>query len=163
MTTNLNQQSHPLALIGKHSDAILKLYHSCSPWNHDFSSASEKFAPPRTIPLSSASNKSTPPRAMPLSSTSNKSLPFVINGKGIFPSRAAPPDRLSSYDVSSCKSKTYNISIQKKFIFGVDITPSIWRRYSKASCRSGFVKYVFHLFFCAHILNSDVLFCNLFL
>jgi hypothetical protein len=66
--------------------------------------------------------------------------PFVINGKGIFPSGAAPPDRLSSYGASSCTSKTYKISIQKEFIFGVEITPSLWRRCSKASCGSGFVK-----------------------
>jgi hypothetical protein len=65
---------------------------------------------------------------------------FVINGKGIFPSWVAPPDRLSSYGASSCTSKTYKISIQKAFIFGVEITPSLWRRYSKASCGSGFVK-----------------------
>jgi hypothetical protein len=64
--------------------------------------------------------------------------PFVINGKGIFPSEAAPPDRLSSYGASSCTSKTYKISIQKEFIFGVEITPSLWRRYSKASRGSGF-------------------------
>ena len=66
--------------------------------------------------------------------------PFVINGKCIFPSGAAPPDILSSYGASSCTSKTYKISIQKEFIFGVEITPSLWRRYSKASCGSGFVK-----------------------
>jgi hypothetical protein len=66
--------------------------------------------------------------------------PFVINGKGIFPSRVALPDRLSSYGASSCISNTYKISIQKAFIFGVEITPSLWRRYSKASRGSGFVK-----------------------
>jgi hypothetical protein len=66
--------------------------------------------------------------------------PFFINGKGIFPSGAAPPDRLSSYGASSCTSKTYKISIQKEFIFGVEITPSLWRRYSKASHGSGLVK-----------------------
>ena len=66
--------------------------------------------------------------------------PFVINGKGIFPSGAAPPERLSSYGSSSCTSKTYKISIQKGFIFGVEITPSLWRICSKASCGSGFVK-----------------------
>jgi hypothetical protein len=66
--------------------------------------------------------------------------PFFINGKGIFPSVAAPPERLSSYGASSCTSKTYKISIQKEFIFGVEITPSLWRRYSKASHGSGFVK-----------------------
>ena len=66
--------------------------------------------------------------------------PFVINGKGIFPSGATPPERLSSYGASSCTSKTYKISIQKEFIFGVEITPSLWRRYSKASRGSGFVK-----------------------
>jgi hypothetical protein len=66
--------------------------------------------------------------------------PFVINGKGIFPSGATPPDRLSSYGASSCTSKTYKISIRKEFIFAVEITPSLWRRYSKASCGSGFVK-----------------------
>jgi hypothetical protein len=43
--------------------------------------------------------------------------PFVINGKGIFPSGATPPDRLSSYGASSCTSKTYKISLQKTFIF----------------------------------------------
>ena len=53
---------------------------------------------------------------------------------------AAPPDRLSSYGVSLCTSKTYKISIQKAFIFGVEITPSLWRRYSKASSGIGFVK-----------------------
>jgi hypothetical protein len=99
--------------------------------------------------------------------------PFVINGKGIFPSGAAPPDRLSSYGASSCTYKTYRINIQKTFIFGVEITPSIWRRYLKASCGSGFVKmsatcsfvptYSNLMFFSAHILKSDVLFCNLFL
>ena len=66
--------------------------------------------------------------------------PFVINGKGIFPSGAAPPDRLSSYGAFSCTSKTYKIIIQKTFIFGVEITPSLWLRYSKASRGSGFVK-----------------------
>jgi hypothetical protein len=66
--------------------------------------------------------------------------PFAINGKCIFPSGAAPPIRLSSYGASSCTSKTYKISIQKEFIFGVEITPSLWRRYSKASRGSGFVK-----------------------
>jgi hypothetical protein len=66
--------------------------------------------------------------------------PFVIDGKGIFPSGAAPPDRLSSYGASSCTSKKYKISIQKAFIFIVEITPSLWRRYSKASHGSGFVK-----------------------
>jgi hypothetical protein len=73
--------------------------------------------------------------------------PFVINGKGIFPSGAAPLERLSSYGASSCTSKTYKIRIQKEFIFGVV---------------DEFCKDVFHMFFCAHILNSDVLFCNLF-
>jgi hypothetical protein len=66
--------------------------------------------------------------------------PFVINGKGIFPSGVAPPDRLSSYGASSCTYKTYKIRIQKAFIFIVEITPSLWRRYSKASRGSGFVK-----------------------
>jgi hypothetical protein len=91
------------------------------------------------MPLSSAYDKSAPPGTMPLSSASDKSepclyplhlinlSPFVINGKGIFPSRAAPPDRLSSYGASSCTSKTYKISIQKAFIFGVEITPSLWQ------------------------------------
>jgi hypothetical protein len=66
--------------------------------------------------------------------------PIIINGKGIFPSKAAPPDKLSSYCASSFTYKTYKISIQKEFIFGVEITPSIWRRYSKACRGSGFVK-----------------------
>jgi hypothetical protein len=66
--------------------------------------------------------------------------PFVINGKCIFPSRVAPPDRLSSYCDSSCTFKTYKISIQKAFIFGVEITPSLWKIYSKDSRGSGFVK-----------------------
>jgi hypothetical protein len=66
--------------------------------------------------------------------------PFAINGNGIFPSRATPSERLSSYGASSCTSKTYKISIQKAFIFGVEITPSIWQRYSKASHGGGFVK-----------------------
>jgi hypothetical protein len=66
--------------------------------------------------------------------------PFFINNKGIFPSGAAPPERVTFYGSSSCTSKTYNISIQKAFIFGVEITPSLWRRYSKASRGSGFVK-----------------------
>jgi hypothetical protein len=66
--------------------------------------------------------------------------PFVINSKGIFPSGVAPPKRLSYYGASSCTSNTYKISIQKAFIFGVEITPSLWRRYSKASHGSGFVK-----------------------
>ena len=65
--------------------------------------------------------------------------PFVINGKGIFPSGATPPDRLSSYGASSCTSKTYKISIQKTFIFGVEITPSLWQRYSKTSGGNCFV------------------------
>jgi hypothetical protein len=64
---------------------------------------------------------------------------FFINGKGIFPSGVSPPDRLSSYGASLCTSKTYRISIQKSFIFEVEITPSLWRRYSKASRGSGFV------------------------
>ena len=66
--------------------------------------------------------------------------PFFINGKGIFPSGVAPPDRLSSYGASSCTSKTYKISIQKAFIFGLEINPSLWQRCSKASRGSGFVK-----------------------
>jgi hypothetical protein len=68
--------------------------------------------------------------------------PFVINGKGIFLSGAAPPDKLSSYGASLCTSKTYirSKSIQKAFIFGVEINPSLWRRYSKDSRGSGFVK-----------------------
>jgi hypothetical protein len=66
--------------------------------------------------------------------------PFFINGKGIFPSGAAPPDILSSYGASLCTYKTYKIRIQKEFIFGVEITPSLWRRYSKTSRGSGFVK-----------------------
>jgi hypothetical protein len=66
--------------------------------------------------------------------------PFVINGKGIFPSGVAPLDKLSSYGASSCTSETYKIRIQKAFIFGVEITPSLWRIYSKASRGSGFVK-----------------------
>jgi hypothetical protein len=91
--------------------------------------------------------------------------PFVINGKGIFPSGAAPPDRLSSYGASSCTSKTYKIIIQKSFK-----KHSFWSRNkskSLAKIFKGFLwmwfcKDVCHLFFCAHILNSDVLFCNLF-
>jgi hypothetical protein len=103
------------------------------------SSASDKSAPPGTMPLSSASDKSAPlePCLCPLHLINLS--PFVINGKGIFPSGVAPPDRLSSYGASSCTSKTYKISIQKAFIFGVEITPSLWRRYSKASRGSGFV------------------------
>jgi hypothetical protein len=66
--------------------------------------------------------------------------PFVINGKGIFPYGVAPPDILSFYGASPCTYKTYKISIQKTFIFGVEITPSLWQRYSKASCGSDFVK-----------------------
>jgi hypothetical protein len=66
------------------------------------------------MPLSSASNKFAPPGTMSLSSASDKSLPL-------------------------CTSKTYKISIQKVFIFGVEITPSLWKIYSKASRGSGFV------------------------
>jgi hypothetical protein len=68
--------------------------------------------------------------------------PFVINGKGIFPSWGLLPlTELSSYGASSCTSKTYKISIHSKNIhFGVEITPSLWQRYSKASRGSGFVK-----------------------
>ena len=67
--------------------------------------------------------------------------PFVINGKGIFPSGATPPEKMFSYGASLCTSKTYyRIIIQKEFIFGVKITPSLWRRYSKDSRESGFVK-----------------------
>jgi hypothetical protein len=69
--------------------------------------------------------------------------PFDINGKGPFSSWGCspyPPERLFSYGASSCTSKTYKISIQKAFIFGVEITPSLWRRYSNASRGSGFVK-----------------------
>ena len=40
--------------------------------------------------------------------------PFVIHGKGIFPSGATPLDKLSSYGASSCTSNTYKISIQKE-------------------------------------------------
>ena len=103
------------------------------------SSASDKSAPPGTIPLSSTSDKFSPPETMPLSSTSDKSLPLCHQWQGIFPFGVAPPDRLPSYGASSCTSKTYKISIQKTFIFGVEITPSLWRRYSKASRGSGFV------------------------
>ena len=51
-----------------------------------------------------------------------------------------PLNELSSYGASSCKSKKHKISIQKEFIFGVEITPSLWRRYSKASHGSSFVE-----------------------
>ena len=88
--------------------------------------------------------------------------PFVINGKGIFPSRAAPPDTLSSYGASLCTYKTYKIIIQKAFIFGVEITPSLLEKILKGFPWKWFCKDVCHLFFCAHILNSDVLLCNLF-
>jgi hypothetical protein len=91
--------------------------------------------------------------------------PFVINGKGIFPSGAAPLTELSSYGASSCTCKTYKISIQKTFK-----KHSFWSRNNSkylAKIFKGFpwkwfCKDVCHLFFCAHILNSDVLFCNLF-
>ena len=66
--------------------------------------------------------------------------PFFINGKGIFPSWVAPPDRLSWYGSSSCTYNKYKIIIKKEFIFGVEKTPSPWQRYSKASHGSGFVK-----------------------
>jgi hypothetical protein len=90
--------------------------------------------------LSSASDKSDPPGTICLCPLHLINLsPFVINGKGIFPSGAAPPDRLSSYGASSFTSKTYKIRIQKEFIFGVEINPSLWRRYSKASRGSDFV------------------------
>jgi hypothetical protein len=107
------------------------------------------------MPLSSAFDKSAPlePCLCPLHLINLLPLepclcplhlinlfPFAINGKGIFPSRVAPPDRLSSYGASSCTSKTCKISIQKEFIFGVEITQSLLRRYSKASHGSGFVK-----------------------
>jgi hypothetical protein len=104
------------------------------------SSASDKSTPPGTMPLSSASDKSTPPGTMPLSSASDKSLPLCHQWQRYLSIRVAPPDRLSSYGASSCTSKTYKISIQKEFIFGVEITPSLWQRYSKASRGSGFVK-----------------------
>ncbi len=58
-----------------------------------------------------------------------------------------PLTKLSSYGASLCTSKTYKISIQKAFIFGVEITPSLWKRYSKASRGSGFVKMYATCFF----------------
>ena len=42
----------------KHSDAILKSYHSCSLWNHAYISVTN--SPSRTMPLSSTSDKSLP-------------------------------------------------------------------------------------------------------
>jgi hypothetical protein len=52
-----------------------------------------------------------------------------------------PLTELSSYGASSCTSKTYKaFKNSKRIHFGVEITPSLWRRYSKASCGSGFVK-----------------------
>jgi hypothetical protein len=64
------------------------------------------------------------------------------------------------YGASSCTSNTYKISIQKN---------SFWSRNNSKSlvkiCKGfpwkQFCKDVFHLFFCAHIFNSDVLFCNM--
>jgi hypothetical protein len=91
--------------------------------------------------------------------------PFVINGKGIFPSRVAPPDSLSSYGASSCTSKTYKIIIQKKiknFHFWSRNNSKSLVKIFKGFPWKWFCKYLYHLFFCAHILNSDVLFCNLF-
>jgi hypothetical protein len=91
--------------------------------------------------------------------------PFVINGKGIFPSGAAPPDRLSSYGASSCTSKTYKISIQKTLkrihFWSRNNSKSLVKIFKGFSWK-WFCKDVCHLFFCAHILNSDVIFCNLF-
>jgi hypothetical protein len=91
--------------------------------------------------LSSTSDKSAPPGTMPLSSTSNKYLPLYHQWKMVsFHPGLLPLTELSSYGASSCTYKTYKRSIQKTFIcFGVEITPSLWQRYSKASRGSGFV------------------------
>jgi hypothetical protein len=125
MTTNLNQQSPPLALMAtlRCNTEIISLMLPLKPC----------LCPLHMINLIHLEPCLCPLHLINLS-------PFVINGKGIFPSGAAPPERLSSYGASSCTSKTYKISIQKAFIFGVEITPSLWRRYSKASRGSGFVK-----------------------
>jgi hypothetical protein len=87
--------------------------------------------------------------------------PFVINGKGIFPSGAAPLDILSSYGVSSCTSKTYKIRNSKGIHFWSRNNSKSLAKIFKGFLWKWFCKDVYHLFFCAHILNSDVLFCNL--
>ena len=125
MKTNLNQQSPPLALMATLwcNTEIISLMFPLEPC----------LCPLHLINLLPLEPCLSPLHLINLS-------PFLINSKSIFPSGATPPDRLSSYGSSSCTSKTYKISIQKAFIFGVEITPSIWRRYSKASRGSGFVK-----------------------
>jgi hypothetical protein len=111
MTTNLNQQSPPLALMAtlRCNTEIISLMLPLEPCLCPLHMINLLLLEPCLYPL----------HLINLS-------PFVINCKGIFPSRAAPPDRLSSYGASSCTSKTYKIRIQKSFIFGVEITPSLW-------------------------------------
>jgi hypothetical protein len=87
--------------------------------------------------------------------------PFVINGKGIFPSGLLPLTELSSYGASLCTSKTYKISIQNNSFWSRNNSESL-AKILKGFPWKWFCKDVCHLFFCAHILNSDVLFCNLF-
>ena len=104
----------------------MKSYHSCSPWNNACIFVTNAPLEPCIWPL----------HLINIS-------PFVINGKGIFPFGADPPNWLvwypnlkcPLYGASSCTSKTYKTSIH----FGVEITPSLCKRYSKASRGSGFV------------------------
>ena len=143
MTTNLNQQSPPLALMETFwcNTEIISVMLPLKPC----------LCPLHLINLIHLEPCLCPLHLINLS-------PFVINGKGIFPSGATPPERLSFYGASSCTSKTYKISIH------------FWSRNNSKSLAKifkgfpwkWFCKYVCHLFFYAHILNSDVLFYNLF-
>ena len=117
------------------------------------------------FPLSSASDKYSPPGTMPLSSASDKSLPLCHQWQRYLSIRGCPPEKLSSYGASSCKSKTYKISIQKSFKKN-----SFWSRNNSKSLAKifkgflwkWFCKDVCHLFFCSHIFKSSIFLCNLF-
>jgi hypothetical protein len=127
--------------------------------------ASDKSAPPRTMPLSFSSDKCVPPGTMPMSSASDKSLPLCHQWQRYLSIWGCPPDRPSSYGASLCTSKTYKISIQKHsksiHFWSTNNSKSLAKIF-KGFPWKWFCKDVCHLFFCAHILNSDVLFCNLF-
>ena len=126
------------------------------------SSASDKSTPPRTMPLSSAFDKYAPLRTMPLSSTSDKSLPLCHQWKNVsFHPRLLPLTKLSSYDASSCAYNTYKISIQKNSFWSRNNSKSL-AKILKGFPWKWFCKNLCHLLCCAHILNSEVLFYNMF-
>ena len=160
MTTNLNQQSPPLALMTTLwcNIEIISLMLPLEPCLYPLYLID--------FPLSSASDKFSPPGTMSLSSAFDKSLPLCQQWQRYLSIWGAPPNRLSSYGASSCTSKTYKISIQntlkKNSFWSINNSKSLEKIFKGFPWKL-FCKDVCHLLFCAHILNSDVLFCNMFL